>query len=52
MGQRRHCQLTIRQGTLPSGLALPMVVPSAQTFSVTNWQSSFFSARTTRTLRT
>ena len=41
-----------KQGTLPKGLEAMMVVSAAQTSSSTNWYSSFFSAMTTRTLRT
>ena len=42
----------IKQGTLPKGLALPIVLSLDHTSSSTNWNSSFFSASTTRTLRT
>jgi len=42
----------IKQGTLLKGLAVLIVLSLDHTSSSTNWNSSFFSASTTRTLRT
>src|SRR5690606_37444629 len=42
----------MRQGTLPSGLYCWILESCSQTFSRTNSYSSFFSASTTRVLRT